>query len=108
MDVKSDFLNSVILEEVYVRQPTGFESPKYPDGVYKILKTLYGLKQASRAWYVSLDMFLLEHRYVIGSVDKTLFTLNYCTDFLLVHIYVNDIIFDDSSHTLVSRFQELI
>jgi hypothetical protein len=40
----------------------------------------------------------------MGSVDKTLFTLNYDNDFLLVQIYVDDIIFDDSSHTLVSRF----
>jgi hypothetical protein len=49
MDVKNDFLNGVIQEEVYVRQPPGFESPKYPDRVYKILKTLYELKQAPRA-----------------------------------------------------------
>jgi hypothetical protein len=42
------------------------------------------------------------------SVDKTLFTLNHNTDFLIVHIYVDDIIFDGSSHTLVSRFQEII
>jgi hypothetical protein len=49
-------------------------------------------------------MFLLEHGYVMGSVDKTIFTLNRGTDFLLVQIYVDDIIFDDSSHTLVSKF----
>jgi hypothetical protein len=42
--VKSAFLNGVIHEEVYVRQPPGFESPKYPDRVYKLSKTLYGLK----------------------------------------------------------------
>jgi hypothetical protein len=41
-------------------------------------------------------------------VDKTLFTLNHVTDFLLVQIYVDDIIFGGSSHTLVSRFQEMI
>jgi hypothetical protein len=51
---------------------------------------------------------LLDHGYVIGSVDKTLFTLNHGTDFLLVQIYVDDIIFGDSSHTLVSRFQEMM
>jgi hypothetical protein len=42
------------------------------------------------------------------SVDKTLFTLNHGTDFLFVQIYVDDIIFGDSSHTLVSRFQEMM
>jgi hypothetical protein len=105
MDVKSAFLNGVIQEEVYVRQPPGFESPKYPDRVYKLSKALYGLKQASRAWYARLKTFLLEHGYVLGSVDKTLFTLNHGTDFLLVQIYVDDIIFGGSSHSLVSRFQ---
>jgi hypothetical protein len=53
-------------------------------------------------------MFLLEHEYVMGSVDKTLFTLNHGTDFLLVQIYVDDIIFGGSSHTLVPRFQEMM
>jgi hypothetical protein len=108
MDVKNAFLNSVIQEEVFVRQPPGFESPKYPDRVYKLLKALYGLKQASWAWYARLKTFLLEHGYVIGSVDKTLFTLNHGTDFLLVQIYVDDIIFGGYSHTRVSRFQEMM
>jgi hypothetical protein len=108
MDVKSAFLNSVIQEEVYVRQPLGFESPKYPDRVYKLSKALYGLKQAPWAWYARLKTFLLEHGYVMGSVDNTLFTLNHVTDFLIVQIYVDDIIFGGSSHTLVSRFQEMM
>jgi hypothetical protein len=51
MDVKSAFLNGVLEEEVYVRQPSGFESEKYPHRVYKLRKALYGLKQVSRAWY---------------------------------------------------------
>jgi hypothetical protein len=76
--------------------------------VYKLLKALYGLKQASRAWYARLKTLLLEHEYVMGSVDKTLFTLKHDTDFLLVQIYVDDIIFCGSCHTLVSRFQKMI
>jgi hypothetical protein len=44
----------------------------------------------------------------MGSVDKTLFTLNHGTDFLLVQIYVDDIIFGGSSHVLVSKFQEMM
>jgi hypothetical protein len=69
---------------------------------------LYELKQTSWAWYARLKTFFLEHGYVMGSVDKTLFTLNHGTYFLLVQIYVDDIIFGASSHTLVSRFQEMM
>jgi hypothetical protein len=84
MDVKSAFLNGVLQEEVYASQPPGIESPKYSDRVYKFLKALYEHKQVPRAWYVLFKMFLLEHGYVMGSVDKTLFTLNHGTNFLLV------------------------
>jgi hypothetical protein len=51
MDVKSAFLNGVLEEEVYVRQPPRFESEKDPHRVYKLRKALYGLKQTPRAWY---------------------------------------------------------
>jgi hypothetical protein len=76
--------------------------------VYKLSKTLNRLKQALWAWYARLKTFLLEHGYVVGSVYKIIFTLNHGTDFLLVQIYVDDIIFGDSSHTLVSIFQEMM
>jgi hypothetical protein len=89
---------------VFVEQPPGFENPKCPNRVYKLLKALYGLKQASRAWYARLKSFLLEHGYVMRSVYKTLFTLKHDNDFLLVQIYVDDIIFGGSSHSVVSRF----
>jgi hypothetical protein len=69
--------------------------------VYKLSKALYGLKQAPRTWYARLKTFLLEHRYVMGSVDKILFPLNHGADFLLVQIYVDDIIFGGSFHTRV-------
>jgi hypothetical protein len=93
---------------VYVRQPLGFKSFKYPDRVYKLSKALYGLKQAPQAWYARFKTFLLEQGCIMGSVDKTLFILNHGTDFLLVQIYVDDIIFGGSSHSIVSRFQEMM
>ena len=55
MDVKSVFLNGVIEEEVFVKQPPGFEDLKHPDHVIKLKKSLYGLKQAPRAWYDRLS-----------------------------------------------------
>jgi hypothetical protein len=103
MGVKNTFLNSVIHDKFYVRQPPDIDNPKYPDRVYKLSKALYGLNQAPQAWYVRLKIFLLEHGYAM-SVDKILFTLSHDTDILLVQIYLDDIIFCGSSYTLVSRF----
>ncbi|GJS06294.1 putative ribonuclease H-like domain-containing protein [Tanacetum coccineum] len=53
MDVKSAFLYGKIDEEVYVSQPLGFVDPKFPKKVYKVVKALYGLHQAPRAWYLN-------------------------------------------------------
>jgi hypothetical protein len=106
--VKSVFLNGVIQEEVYVRQLPDFDNPNYPNRVYKLSKALYGLKQAPRVWYARLKTFLLDHGYVMESIDKILFTLKYGNDFLLVENYVDGIIFGGSSHVLVSGFQEII
>nr|GFA38445.1 hypothetical protein [Tanacetum cinerariifolium] len=50
INVKSAFLYGTIEEEVYVCQPPGFEDPEYPDKVYKVVKALYGLHQAPKAW----------------------------------------------------------
>ncbi|GKA60498.1 putative ribonuclease H-like domain-containing protein, partial [Tanacetum coccineum] len=63
MDVKSAFLYGEIEEEVYVTQPKGFEDPYFPKHVYKVVKALYGLHQAPRAWYERLSAFLLQHNY---------------------------------------------
>ncbi|GKE84236.1 putative ribonuclease H-like domain-containing protein, partial [Tanacetum coccineum] len=71
MDVKSAFLYGKIDEEVYVSQPPGFLDPKYPEKVYKVVKALYGLHQAPRAWYATLSTFLLKNGYR-GGYNKTL------------------------------------
>jgi hypothetical protein len=58
MDVKSAFLNGFLEEEVYVKQPLGFESAEFPHRVYRLIKELHGMKQAPRAWYGRLRGFL--------------------------------------------------
>nr|GEV08204.1 putative ribonuclease H-like domain-containing protein [Tanacetum cinerariifolium] len=73
MDVKSPFLYGTIEEEVYVCQPPGFKDPDYPDKVYKVVKALYGLHQAPKAWYETLANYLLENGFQRGKIDQTLF-----------------------------------
>nr|GFA83549.1 retrovirus-related Pol polyprotein from transposon TNT 1-94 [Tanacetum cinerariifolium] len=50
MDVKTEFLNGLLKEEVYVAQPDRFVDPDHPEKVYRLRKVIYGLKQATRAW----------------------------------------------------------
>nr|GEX45269.1 hypothetical protein [Tanacetum cinerariifolium] len=88
IDVKSAFLYGIIEEEVYVCQPLGFEDPDHPEKVYKVVKVLYGLHQAPRAWYETLANYLLENGFHKGQIDQTLFIKKQKGDILLVQIYV--------------------
>jgi hypothetical protein len=106
MDVKSASLNGVLEEEVYARQPPGFESEKYPHRVYKLRKALYGLKQTPRAWYGRLRGLMFVRGFKMGKVDQTLFLLRQGRDILIVQVYVDDIVIDALSNSLVARFAE--
>ncbi|KAK2435811.1 putative mitochondrial protein [Trifolium repens] len=108
MDVKSAFLNGVISEEVYVKQPPGFEDLKNPNYVYKLKKSLYGLKQAPRAWYERLSNFLLENGFQKGQIDNTLFRKTSKKDILIIQIYVDDIIFGSTNASLCKNFSKLM
>ena len=59
MDVKFKFLNGILDEEVYIEQPERFVDLNKRDMVYKLHKTLYGLKKAPRAWYERLHNYLI-------------------------------------------------
>ncbi|GJZ93772.1 putative ribonuclease H-like domain-containing protein, partial [Tanacetum coccineum] len=108
MDVKSAFLYGIIDEEVYVSQPPGFVDPKYPKKVYKVVKALYGLHQAPRAWYATLSTFLLKSGYRRGTIDKTLFIKKDKNDIMLVQVYVDDIIFGSTKRSWCDEFEALM
>jgi hypothetical protein len=86
MDVKSAFLNGLLEEEAYMRQPPLFESVEFSHRVYKLMKALYGLKQAPRAWYGKLRGFLFSKGFEMGKVDKTLFLLKQGDDILIIQV----------------------
>ncbi|GJW74160.1 putative nucleotidyltransferase, ribonuclease H [Tanacetum coccineum] len=108
MDVKSAFLYGQIEEEVYVCQPLGFEDPDHPDKVYKVVKALYGLHQAPRAWYETLANYLLSNGFQRGKIDQTLFIKRQQGHILLVQIYVDDIIFGSTKKELCDKFEKLM
>nr|GEZ11786.1 retrovirus-related Pol polyprotein from transposon TNT 1-94 [Tanacetum cinerariifolium] len=83
IDVKTAFLHGSLKKDVYVCQPEGFIDADYPSHVYKLKKTLYGLKQASRAWYDELSTFLLQNGFSKGKIDPTLFTRRFDDDILV-------------------------
>jgi len=103
MDVKNAFLNGVIYEEVYVKQPPGFEDLKHHEYVFKLKKSLYGLKQAMGAWYERLSNFLRKNDFKRGQVDTELFRRTLEKDILIVQIYVDDIIFGSTNASLYPK-----
>ncbi|XP_038711817.1 uncharacterized protein LOC120006011 [Tripterygium wilfordii] len=108
MDVKSAFLNGLLNEEVYVKQPQGFEDPIHPSHVYKLNRALYRLKQVPRAWYERLTNFLLSTGFSRGTADKTLFVKKDHKHILVAQIYVDDIVFGSTSVSLSQEFGELM
>ncbi|KAK1631946.1 hypothetical protein QYE76_006261, partial [Lolium multiflorum] len=105
MDVKSAFLNGPLHEEVYVKQPPGFEDLNFPNHVYKLDKALYGLKQAPRAWYEHLKELLVDHGFDVGLIDPTLFTKRVNGELFVCQLYVDDNVGPPRTELMTDRFE---
>ena len=96
LDVSNAFLNGDLDEEIYMKLPQGYEElmgvsvPK--NAVCRLHKSLYGLKQASRQWYLKLSSTILKMGFMKSRDDHTLFVRNVEGIFLAVLIYVDDIL----------------
>eukprot|EP00253_Pinus_taeda_P009581 PITA_09581 len=93
MDVKSTFLNGVLMEEVYIEQPLGYEKKGQKHKVWRLKKALYGLKQAPRASYSRIDSYLLENGFEKCDGEPTLYIKEKDGKILIVVLYVDDGIF---------------
>ncbi|GJS36853.1 putative ribonuclease H-like domain-containing protein [Tanacetum coccineum] len=81
-------------------------SRKKAIGTKWVIKDLYGLHQAPRAWYETLSSFLMENGHRRGTIDRTLFIKKKKSDIMLVQVYVNDIIFGSTKKSMCTEFED--
>jgi hypothetical protein len=92
MDVKTAFLNGDLQEEIYMAQPEGYITKGTEHLVCKLKKTLYGLKQSSRAWYLKLHQFLVKQGFTKNSADYSVYSKKQANAIFIIAVYVDDII----------------
>ena len=93
MDVKMDFLNGMLEEELYMKQPKGLSSSSGEHLVCKLNKSIYDLKQASLQWYLKFHKVITSFGFEENVMDhciyqkvgrsKTCFLISYVDDILL-------------------------
>ncbi|GJP52781.1 hypothetical protein CLOM_g11862 [Closterium sp. NIES-68] len=106
IDIVTAFLNGIILEEVYMKQPEGLD-----DGsgrVCRLKKAIYGLKQAPRAWYHKLEEALLAGGFKKSECDPSLFLLQEKDEILMLLVYVDDILLFSASTALLDSAEQML
>ncbi|GJY17226.1 zinc finger, CCHC-type containing protein [Tanacetum coccineum] len=94
MDVKIDFLNGELEEEVYMNQPQGFIMPGNENKVCKLIKSLYGLKQAPKQWHQKFDEVVLSNGYLLNQSDKCVYRkFDKFGKEVIICLYVDDVTF---------------
>ncbi|KAJ9566613.1 hypothetical protein OSB04_002579 [Centaurea solstitialis] len=91
-DVKTAFLNGKLTEDVYMQQPEGFVDPKNPNEVCKLLKSIYGLKQASRSWNLHFDERIKEFGFTKSEFEPCVYTKFSGSIVTFLGLYVDDIL----------------
>ena len=93
MDVKNDFLNGELSEEVYMKLPPGYSHPLgFPHKVCRLWRALYGLNQAPRAWFAKFSSTISQHAFSDNSFDTALFLRRSDHGITILLLYVDDMI----------------
>ena len=110
MDVKTAYLNAPIDCELYVDQPEGFQikSPSGDKLVYRLNKSLYGLKQSGRNWNTLLHSFLIENGFTQSLTDTCLYSKHVDQQVVIVLIWVDDMIVAASDDVVLCEIKDLM
>jgi len=102
MDVNNAFINGALTETVFMMQPLGFRDLFKPNHVYRLNKAIYGLKQASRAWYTTLKTAILHMGFHNSKADSSLFIYSNDSNLCYLLVYVDDLVITGNNPTLVT------
>lgn len=109
LDISNAFLNGELSEEVYMSLPLGYNKHSTSSNlVCRLTKSLYGLKQASRQWNVKLTSTLVDLGFKQSKADYSLFTKGQGNNFILLLIYVDDILIAGPDISIITEFKTLL
>ncbi|WOH15705.1 hypothetical protein DCAR_0935248 [Daucus carota subsp. sativus] len=106
MDVTNAFLHGELHEEVYMSIPPGTVVPPQfahiPNLVCKLVKSLYGLRQAPREWFLKFCTVLIQYGFKQTHTDHSLFVLKVNNSMVAVLVYVDDILVTGNDLKLIN------
>lgn len=107
MDVHNAFLHGDLEEEVYMRPPPGFTTPG-DKRVYRLRKSIYGLKQSPRCWFAKLADALLKYGFTQSRSDYSYFVFHHGGVFVQILVYVDDLMIAGSSPSAIQEFKDYL